>query len=144
MSAGDSAAPAGWRWVGVSVVLAIHDRQLAEHGGEDGIRDLGMVESALARPLNLASYEDPDAAALAASYAWGLARNHGFIDGNKRTAWVAARLFLADNGRNFEFEPLEAVRIMEGVAAGRIDEKLRSPTGSGRGSESEWNGGDSL
>ena len=86
MSAGDSAAPAGWRWVGVSVVLAIHDRQLAEHGGEDGIRDLGMVESALARPLNLASYEDPDAAALAASYAWGLARNHGFIDGNKRTA----------------------------------------------------------
>ena len=122
MSAGDSAAPAGWRWVGVSVVLAIHDRQLAEHGGEDGIRDLGMVESALARPLNLAGYEDPDAAALAASYAWGLARNHGFIDGNKRTAWVAARLFLADNGRNFEFEPLEAVRIMEGVAAGRIDE----------------------
>ena len=122
MSAGDSAAPAGWRWVGVSVVLAIHDRQLAEHGGEDGIRDLGMVESALARPLNLASYEDPDAAALAAAYAWGLARNHGFIDGNKRTAWVAARLFLADNGRNFEFEPLEAVRIMEGVAAGRIDE----------------------
>ena len=122
MSAGDSAAPAGWRWVGVSVVLAIHDRQLAEHGGEDGIRDLGMVESALARPLNLASYEDPDAAALAAAYAWGLARNHGFIDGNKRTAWVVARLFLADNGRNFEFEPLEAVRIMEGVAAGRIDE----------------------
>ena len=122
MSAGDSAAPAGWRWVGVSVVLAIHDRQLAEHGGEDGIRDLGMVESALARPLNLASYEDPDAAALAAAYAWGLARNHGFIDGNKRTAWVAARLFLADNGRNFEFELLEAVRIMEGVAAGRIDE----------------------
>ena len=122
MSAGDSAAPAGWRWVGVSVVLAIHDRQLAEHGGEDGIRDLGMVESALARPLNLASYENPDAAALAAAYAWGLARNHGFIDGNKRTAWVVARLFLADNGRNFEFEPLEAVRIMEGVAAGRIDE----------------------
>ena len=122
MSAGDSAAPAGWRWVGVSVVLAIHDRQLAEHGGEDGIRDLGMVESALARPLNLASYEGPDAAALAAAYAWGLARNHGFIDGNKRTAWVVARLFLADNGRNFEFEPLEAVRIMEGVAAGRIDE----------------------
>ena len=81
-----------------------------------------MVESALARPLNLASYEDPDAAALAAAYAWGLARNHGFIDGNKRTAWVAARLFLADNGRIFEFEPLEAVRIMEGVAAGRIDE----------------------
>ena len=122
MSAGDFAAPAGWRWVGVSVVLAIHDRQLAEHGGKDGIRDLGMVESALARPLNIASYEDPDAAALAAAYAWGLARNHGFIDGNKRTAWVAARLFLADNGRNFEFEPLEAVRIMEGVAAGRIDE----------------------
>ena len=122
MSSGDSAAHPPWRWVDSSVVLPIHDRQLAEHGGEDGIRDLGMIESALARPLNLALYGNPDAAELAAAYAWGLARNHGFIDGNKRTAWVVARLFLADNGRHIEFEPLDAIRIMEGVAAGRIDE----------------------
>ena len=119
---GDSGAQPSWRWVDGSVVLAIHDRQLAEHGGLDGIRDLGAVESALARPVNLARYGDPDAAELAAAYAWALARNHGFIDGNKRTAWVVARLFLADNGRCLEFEPLHAIRIMEGVAAGNIEE----------------------
>ena len=89
---------AGWRWIDASLVYAIHDRQLAEHGGLDGIRDRGGVESALARPRNLAEYGEPDAAALAAAYAYGLLRNHGFADGNKRTAWVAARLFLADNG----------------------------------------------
>ena len=119
MNPGDSGAQPSWRWVDVSVVLAIHDRQLAEHGGPDGIRDPGLVESALARP---ARYGEPDAAALAAACAWGLARNHGFVDGNKRTAWVAARLFLADNGYGLEFEPLDAIRIMEGVAAGNIDE----------------------
>ncbi len=119
---GDSGAQPSWRWVDSSVVLAIHDRQLAEHGGLDGIRDLGMVESALARPVNLARYGDPDAAELATACAWGLARNHGFLDGNKRTAWVVARLFLADNGRCLEFEPLHAIRIMEGVAAGNIEE----------------------
>ena len=122
MSPGDSGAEPSWRWVDISVVLAIHDRQLAEHGGPDGIRDLGLIESALARPVNLARYRDPDAAELAAACAWGLARNHGFIDGNKRTAWVVARLFLADNGHRLEFEPLDAIRIMEGVAAGNIDE----------------------
>ena len=122
MNPGDSGAQPSWRWVDVSVVLAIHDRQLAEHRGADGIRDPGLVESALARPVNLARYGEPDAAALAAACAWGLARNHGFVDGNKRTAWVAARLFLADNGYGLEFEPLDAIRIMEGVAAGNIDE----------------------
>ncbi len=122
MNPGDSGARPSRRWVDVSVVLAIHDRQLAEHGGADGIRDPRLVESALARPVNLAPYGEPDAAELAAACAWGLARNHGFIDGNKRTAWVVARLFLADNGYGFEFEPLEAVRIMEGVASGNIDE----------------------
>jgi death-on-curing protein len=85
-----------WRWVGREVVLAVHDRQLAEHGGLDGVRDAGAIESALARPRNLVAYSDPDAADLAAAYAFGLAKNHGFADGNKRTAWVVARLFLAE------------------------------------------------
>lgn len=84
-------APDPWRRVGLDVVLAIHDRQLAEHGGQDGVRDPGMIESALARPVNLAGYGDPDAAELAAACAVGLAKNHAFIDGNKRTAWVTAR-----------------------------------------------------
>ena len=111
-----------WRWVGLNVVLAIHDRQLAEHGGPDGIRDLKVIESALARPLNLAAYGSPDIADLAAAYAYGLANNHGFIDGNKRTAWVTARLFLADNGQRLQFDPLDAIRMMEDVAGGRIRE----------------------
>ena len=76
-----------WRWVESSVVFAIHDRQLAEHGGMDGIRDRAMVESALARPAHLAYYGNPDAADLAAAYAYGITKNHGFVDGNKRTAW---------------------------------------------------------
>ena len=88
----------------------------------DGIRDRGMIESALARPVNLASYGNPDAAQLAAAYAYGLAKNHGFLDGNKRTAWVTARLFLADNGLKISFASLDAIRTMEAVAAGRMDE----------------------
>ena len=111
-----------WRWIGLSAVLAIHDRQLAEHGGPDGIRDLKMIESALARPLNLVAYGNPDAADLAAAYAYGLTNNHGFVDGNKRTAWVAARLSLADNDQRLEFDPLDAIRTMEDVAGGRISE----------------------
>jgi len=111
-----------WRWVGLNVVLALHDRQIAEHGGADGIRDLGAIESAIARPVNLAVYGDPDAAALAAAYMYGLAKNHGFVDGNKRVAWVVGRLFLLDNGYGLAFEPLEAIRVMESVAAGRADE----------------------
>jgi len=111
-----------WRWVGAEVAFAIHDRQLAEHGGLDGVRDRGAVESALARPQNLAAYGEPDAADLAAAYAFGIARNHGFADGNKRTAWVVARLFFADNGCTLKFDPLDAIRTMEGVAAGAIDE----------------------
>ncbi len=111
-----------WLWVASSVVMGIHDRQIAEHGGGDGIRDLGAIESALARPVNLATYGNPDAAELAAAYLYGLAMNHGFIDGNKRTAWVTARVFLADNGCNLVFDPQDAVRVVEDVAAGRIGE----------------------
>ena len=104
------------------VVYAVHDRELAEHGGLEGVRDKGAVESALARPRNLAAHGSPDAAALAAAYAFGLARKHGFADGNKRTAWVTARLFLADNGRKLRFAKMEAVRVMEQVAAGQFAE----------------------
>ena len=114
--------PNQWRWIGLSIILAIHDRQLAEHGGADGIRDVKVIESALARPFNLAAYGNRDAADLTAAYAFGLAGNHGFVDGNKRTAWVTARLFLADNGHRLDFEPLDAIRIMEVVAGGRIPE----------------------
>ena len=112
-----------WRWIALEVVYAVHDRQLSEHGGGQGVRNPEAIESALARPRNLVAYGDPDAAALAASYAFGLARNHGFIDGNKRTAWVIARLFLADNGCRLRFDKAEAVRTVEGLAAGRIDEQ---------------------
>ena len=113
---------ARWHWVEKSVVFAIHDFQIAEHGGSDGVRDRGAIESALMRPINLALYAEPDAADLAASYACGLAKNHGFVDGNKRTAWVAARLFLVDNGHDLAFNVDEAVQVMEQVAASEISE----------------------
>ncbi|MFY7852954.1 MAG: type II toxin-antitoxin system death-on-curing family toxin [Brevundimonas sp.] len=111
-----------WRWISETLIFAVHDRQLAEHGGPSGIRDKGAVESALARPKNLAAYGDPDVAALAAAYCYGIARNHGFVDGNKRTAWIAARLFLRDNDRRLSFDKLEAVKLVEDVAAGRLTE----------------------
>jgi len=117
-----AAHPARWRWVETGVAFAIHDFQIAEHGGSDGVRDGGAIESALMRPVHLALYAEPDAAELAASYAYGLARNHGFVDGNKRTAWVAARLFPADNGHRLAFDVDEAVQVMEHVAASTISE----------------------
>ena len=118
-----TAGPSGsWRWVSLPLVLAVHERQITEHGGIDGIRDQGAVESALARPVHRASYGDPDAAELAASYLFGLARNHGFADGNKRTAWVVSRVFLADHGYRLEFDPMDAVRLVENVAGGQVDE----------------------
>jgi death-on-curing protein len=112
-----------WRWVASEVVYAIHDRQISEHGGLLGVRDSGAVESALSRPQNQAAYGEPDAADLAAAYAFGLARNHGFADGNKRTAWVIARLFLADNGHQLAFEKRAAIRTVERLAAGEVSEE---------------------
>ncbi len=109
-----------WQWVKLSALYAIHDRLVAEHGGASGIRDRAMIESAMARPLNLAAYESPDAADLAAAYAFGLARNHGFVDGNKRAAWTVARLFLSDNGFQLSVDAADAVRTVEGLAAGVI------------------------
>jgi len=111
-----------WRWISLELVHAVHDRQLAEHGGGQGVRDVGAVESAVMRPQNLAAYGDPDAAALAAAYAFGITKNHGFIDGNKRTAWVIARLFLADHGIRLRFEPSDAIRTVEALAAGSLSE----------------------
>lgn len=111
-----------WRWVRADVVAAVHDRQIAEHGGPEGVRDPGAVESALARPQNLAAYGTLDAAALAAAYASGLVRNHGFADGNKRTAWIVARLFMADNGHRLRFDKADAVRTIEALAGGTLEE----------------------
>jgi death-on-curing protein len=111
-----------WSWVAPDVVRAIHDRQLAEHGGLAGTHDPALVESALARPQNLAAYGEPDAADLAAAYAYALAKNHGFSDGNKRTAWVVARLFLRLNGATLKFDPAAAVTLMLGVAGGTVSE----------------------
>lgn len=111
-----------WNWVRNDVALAVHDEQIAEHGGLAGIRDMSLVESALARPRHLAVYDKPDAAALAAAYAYGIARNHGFVDGNKRTAFVVAVLFLLDNGFALTASDAEAVRIMLATASGSITE----------------------
>jgi death-on-curing protein len=111
-----------WRWVSPEAVIAIHEEQLAEYGGPAGIRDEGGLHSALARPQNLAAYGEPDAAALAASYAFGIARNHPFVDGNKRTAWVLARLFLAKNGIELKFGQADAVVRMLSFAAGELTE----------------------
>ncbi len=102
---------------------AVHDRQLAEHGGGVGLRDIGMLESALARPVNRWSYGEDDPFELAAAYAYGVARNHPFVDGNKRTAWVLARLFLAINGYRLSFAPDDAIQMMLALAAGEIEEQ---------------------
>jgi death on curing protein len=111
-----------WIWIASDVAAAVHERQLAEHGGPSGLRDPGALESALARPKNLAAYGDPDAASLAAAYAFGIARNHAFIDGNKRSAWVIARLFLSANAVAFSFQREEAIATMLALAAGELTE----------------------
>ncbi len=110
------------RWIDLSVVLAIHEQQIAEHGGSLGIRDLGMIESALGRPQNLLLYNDPDIFDLAAAYGYGLAQNHGFIDGNKRTAYVVTRLFLILNGYDISASAVEKVVTFEKVGKGEIDQ----------------------
>ena len=115
--------PAGsWRRATLPIALTVHERQITEHGGRDGIRDLGATESALTRPVHRASYGDPDAAELAAGYLFGLARNHGFAEGNKRTAWVVSRVFLADHGYPLEFAPVDAVQLVDSVASGQVSQ----------------------
>lgn len=107
-------------WLSRELILAIHDEQLAEHGGASGVRDEGLLASALARPLNRAG--DPDIAELGAVYALGLIRNHPFVDGNKRTAYVALELFLRLNGLRFPVSDADAVIMTLQLAAGDIAE----------------------
>lgn len=111
-------------WVGEALALAIHDRQLAEHGGGEGVRDASMLESALARPQQLYAYGDPppDLADLAASLAYGLARNHPFIDGDKRTAHVCYRAFIALNGAELTASDEEKYVNMVALADGELSE----------------------
>jgi death on curing protein len=111
-------------WLDARDANAIHDRQLAEHGGGAGVRDAGLLDSALTRPINRWNYGEDDPAELAAAYAYGVARNHPFIDGNKRTAWVLARLFLAINGHRLEFTAADAIQMMLALAAGELEEDV--------------------
>ncbi|MCD6705077.1 MAG: type II toxin-antitoxin system death-on-curing family toxin [Thiobacillus sp.] len=111
-----------WVWLNRAVLIAAHDEQLAEHGGAAGFREEGLFDSALARSLNPDAYGDSDACALAASYAVALAKNHPFIDGNKRTAFVAMELFLMLNGHELNATDAECVLAMLAVAASEWDE----------------------
>lgn len=110
-------------WLGRKLILAIHDEQLAQHGGALGVRDDGLLDSALARPLNRAGYGDPDVAELAAVYAIAIARNHPFLDGNKRTAYVALETFLALNGCAFPVSDADAVVATLAMAAGEMNDE---------------------
>ena len=112
-----------WIWVDETVALAAHHAQIAEHGGGDGVRDKGLFESAMARPINLAAYGEPDAAAPAAAYAFGIARNHPFVDGNKRTAAVVSETFLNLNGFRLEVSDAELVVQFLALAAGETTEE---------------------
>jgi len=117
-----TAANDNWVWLNPRVLKAVHDEQLAEHGGPGGLREEGMLTSALGRPQHLASYGSPDVADLAASYAFGIARNHPFVDGNKRTAFVAVELFLDQNGFELAASDEDCVMKILQLAAGELDE----------------------
>ena len=111
-----------WKWINRKALLLLHDESLAEHGGATGLRNEGLLDSALAPPLNVALYSDPDVAGLAASYGVGLAKNHAFVDGNKRAAFLAVGLFLAINGYRLVATQADATLTMLGVASGDLDE----------------------
>jgi death on curing protein len=110
-------------WVDKAIVLAVDDEQLAEHGGPSGLRDEARLDSALARPQNLLAYGDPDIAALAAAYAFGIARGHAFVDGNKRTSLVVTELFLALNGHELGADDADCVAVWLEIAAGTVSEE---------------------
>lgn len=112
-----------WRWVALDVAVTAQAEQLAEHGGGEGVRDERLLESAMARPRNLAAYGDPDAAALAAAYAYGIARNHPFVDGNKRIAAVVSETFLVLNGYRLAASDAELVVAFAALAAGELSEE---------------------
>ena len=107
-------------WLDPRAVVALHEEQLAEHGGGQGVRDAGLLESALARPRNAHAYGETDLFALAAAYGAGIVRNHPFVDGNKRTGFIAAALFLDLNGQVLEAEQLDVVETVLALAAGEL------------------------
>jgi death-on-curing protein len=112
-----------WRWVDKQALLLLHGESVAEHGGAAGIRDAGLLDSALARAQNLAAYGDPDVAALAAAYGAGISQNHPFVDGNKRAAFLSVGLFLALNGYRLVATQAEATVAMLSLAAGELKEE---------------------
>jgi death-on-curing protein len=113
---------ANWRWLDLRLAQALHAEQLAEHGGAAGIRDAGLLTSALSRPQNLASYGNPDVADLAAAHAWGIARNHPFVDGNKRVALILCETFLIINGYELDADDVSLTMAFVELAAGTMDE----------------------
>ena len=110
-------------WVPLDAVHIIHDRQIARHGGASGLRDGGLLQNAMQRPANKWQYDDADIFECAAAYAFGIAKAHAFVDGNKRTAFVTSATFLFLNGWHFEAEPSEGVTFMEGLASDEVSEK---------------------
>ena len=111
------------KWLRVDAALAMHKRQIAEHGGGDGVRDMGLLESALSRPKNIEAYEpDADIARLAVAYAFGIAKNHPFVDGNKRTSLVACRTFLILNGYQLTADPADKYLTFLSLAEGTVSE----------------------
>lgn len=111
-----------WIWVPLRALSVIHDRQISRHGGASGTRDPALLEMGCARAMNLAAYSQPDVFDIAAAYAFGIAKAHAFVDGNKRTAFVACFTFLRLNGCNLRPEPKEGVRMMEDLASGVVTE----------------------
>ena len=111
-----------WRWIDKRLLLLLHDESLSMHGGASGMRDEGLLDSALARPLNIVAYGEPDVAHLAAAYGFGLAKNHPYIDGNKRTAFLAVGLFLRLNGQRLVASQTDATLTMLQVAGSELSE----------------------
>lgn len=114
---------AAWIWLRRDALKALHIEQIAEHGGASGVRDEGLLESAMARPENLVAYGDPDVFDLVAAYAFGIVKNHPFIDGNKRAGFQAAATFLALNGQNLQATEESVVEFVLGLAAGGVSEE---------------------
>ena len=112
-----------WVWVPLAALHVIHDRQISRHGGASGTRDPALLEMGCTRPMNLATYGDPDVFEIAAAYAYGIAKAHAFVDGNKRTGFVAAFTFLRLNGVSVRPEPADGVRKMEDLASNHVSEK---------------------
>ena len=110
-------------WLDVSVLIDIHSEQLALFGGPDGVRDLGLLESALGRPINKSAYGETDLASLAAAYGFGIAKNHPFVDGNKRAAFASIIVFLGLNGLDFAPPPADATAMILALAAGEVSEQ---------------------